>query len=40
MFGGSFYAHTNYSAQVLGGVFGFVIVVILIFWLLGGPGRF
>ena len=39
MFGGSYYANTNYSAPRLGGVFGFVIVVILIFWLLGGLGR-
>ena len=33
--GGGYYAHSNYGLPGLGGVFGTVLIVIAILWLLG-----
>ena len=33
--GGGYYAHSNYGLPGLGGVFGLVLIVIAVLWLLG-----
>ncbi|CAM5188329.1 hypothetical protein BTHI11S_02276 [Bosea thiooxidans] len=38
LFGGGYYGHRSYGPAGLGGVLGFVLVVVLILWLLGAIG--
>jgi hypothetical protein len=34
--GGGYYAHGRYGGAGLGGVFGLILVLLLVFWLVGG----
>lgn len=36
--GGGYYAHGQWGVPGLGGVLGLVLIVLIIFWLLGGVG--
>ena len=36
--GGGFYAHSNWGGPGLGGALGLALVILLIFWLIGGVG--
>jgi hypothetical protein len=33
--GGGYYAHSHYGAPGLGGVFGIVLIVVLVLWFMG-----
>jgi hypothetical protein len=34
--GGGYYAHSRYGGAGLGGVFGTVLIILLVIWLVGG----
>jgi hypothetical protein len=33
--GGGYYAHSNYGGRGLGGVLGFVLIIVVVLWLVG-----